>query len=108
MNEPITGSPIADGHWKIKQNKMLNTVSEPIFKISSKICPHAPVLLLVCIGRYPVRNCSVHFQVIACDLMSPQAASDAAQFFLVRILCKGHTQVLVRSCKKMIAFLLLE
>ncbi len=51
MNEAIMGSPIADGHWKIKQNKTLNTVSEPAFKISDKICPHARVLLLVSIGQ---------------------------------------------------------
>lgn len=100
MNEAIMGSPIADGHWKIKQNKTLNTVSEPAFKISNKICPHARVLLLVNIGQYAVRNCSAHFHAIACDMMSPQAAFDAAQSFSVRILCKVHTQVLVLSCKK--------
>jgi len=60
----IVGSQIADGHWKIKQNKMLDTVAHvtgPTFNLLSKICPDAPVSQLVCIGQDTVRNGGAHF-----------------------------------------------
>ena len=66
MNEAsiIVGSQIADAQWKIKQNKMLDTLShimEPTFNLSSKICPNAPISLLVCIGQDTARNGGAHF-----------------------------------------------